>query len=226
MMDLLLFAAFAVFMGFKLYNALGKKDFDEPRPTAKPSNSNVVTFPHGEAEQTPVQDVAFRDVKKEEDYTALEATYGAEVVNRVKEIRDIDPAFTVQHFLAGARYAFEMILAAYSKGDKATLQSLLARDIYKGFSEAIDARSQQGSNEENTLVSVESPTIKNISVQNKTAQIVVEIISEQINLVKNKDGKVIEGDPSEVNKVSEMWTFSRNLTSPNPNWELVATAQS
>ena len=116
-----------------------------------------------------------------------------------------------------------MILTAFNAGDKKTLKELLSTEVYKNFETEIDNRKHLATTEENTLIAILSSEIKSILLEKDFARIVVEIVSEQINLLKNKSGEVIEGDPAHVNKVSEIWTFARNLNSDNPNWKLVET---
>lgn len=216
MIDIILFAAFAVFMGFKLFNALGKKDFDA---TAQVKD-NVVKFPNGD--NAKVVDVKFEEVK--DDYEELEKKHGSKIVEQIKEIRKLDGSFNEKDFITGAKKAFEIILSAFSRGDKEALKPLLSKEVYDGFQAEIDRREQSGEVEETTLVAILTSDIKDIKMASKwNARVVVEIVSEQIRLIKDKKGQILQGDPSRVDKVSERWTFSRNLSSPNPNWELVET---
>lgn len=214
MIDIIFFAAFAAFMAFRLYKVLGSRDFGENRP----NKDNVVNFPVGD--EGKVVDLKAEII--DEDYAALEKKHGTEVVARIKEIKACDPSFTEQNFLMGSGRAFEIIVNAFSKGDKKILKNLLSKEIYKGFSDEIDRRKNSERIEEVTLVSVIASKIRKIILDKKYAKIVVEIVSEQINVVKDAKGKIIEGNPSQVDKLSEEWTFGRNLASSDPNWELVA----
>lgn len=218
--DIILFAALAVFVGVKLYNALGRKDYDSPVLKAK--NSNVVPFPNNNA--APVVDVPFAEIT--ESYEELEKKHGPELATTIKKIQAIDPSFSEANFLSGAKYAFEIILKAFASGDVNTLRKLLSKDMYNSFVTEIEKRKQSDKIAENTLVSILASNIKSVALDKKNAQIGVEIISEQINLVKDKSGKIVDGSSSHVNKISELWTFARNLASTNPNWELVATGNS
>jgi predicted lipid-binding transport protein (Tim44 family) len=214
MLDIILFAAFAIFMGVKLFNALGRKDYENPVTL----NSSPTTLD----KETPILD----DVKYEyvtENFEELEKKYGPKLTSQLKEINSIDPSFTEQNFLQGSQIAFEMILTAFNAGDKKTLKELLSTEVYKNFETEIDNRKHLATTEENTLIAILSSEIKSILLEKDFAKIVVEIVSEQINLLKNNSGEVIEGDPAHVNKVSEIWTFARNLNSDNPNWKLVET---
>lgn len=223
--DIIIFAAVAVYVGVKLFNALGNKDYDEHIQNAKNDN-NVVQFPNG-ADPSHLKgqiDLKFEPIT--DKYEDLEKKYGPDLAKKIKKIESIDPSFTEDNFLTGAKSAFEVILKAFSVGDKTTLKNLLSKDIYKGFIAEIDKRDKDTKVPENTLVSILASNIKSVALDRKSAKIGVEIISEQINLIKDKDGEIIEGNPSHVNKISELWTFARNLTSSNPNWELIATSNS
>jgi predicted lipid-binding transport protein (Tim44 family) len=220
-LDLILLAI-SVYVGFKLFNSLGNKDYDDKiQPPKNAAPNNVVQFPEG-LKQSAV-DVKFEEIN-EESYEELEKKHGSQIADQIKKIRKIDPTFTEAGFVKGADTAFEIILKAFSEGDKFTLRKLLSKEMYKDFEEEIDKRNKDTKTYENTLVAVLASNIKSIALERKYAKIAVEIVSEQINLIKDKKGDIIEGNPSSVNKISELWTFARNLSSSNPNWELVETS--
>jgi predicted lipid-binding transport protein (Tim44 family) len=214
MLDIILFAAFAVFIGFRLYNALGRKDFSPDETT----RNNIVKFP----DLDKAVDVKFEEVK--DDTAELQQKYGADLTTKIKDLQKLDAKFNEADFLAGAKKAFEIILNAFSSGDKEALKPLLSKEIFKVFEQEIDGRQNANTIAKTTLVAILDAKIKDVLMFNKwTANITIEILSEQIRIVTDKDGKLLEGDPSSVDKISETWTFSRNLLSPNPNWELVET---
>jgi len=221
--DIILFAALAVYVGIKLFNSLGNKDYDDQiKPSSHTTGNNVVQFPEGLKQH--VTDVKFEEVT--ENYAELEKKHGPEIASQIKKIRRLDPSFTESSFLTGASKAFEIILEAFANDDKLTLRKLLSKDLYNSFTDEIENRKKSGTTYENTLVSILASNIKSIALERKYAKIVVEIVSEQINLIRDKKGDIVDGNPSTVNKISELWTFARNLSSSNPNWELVATGDS
>jgi len=219
--DIVFFAAFAAFIAYRLYTVLGREDFNDDSPK---KNGRVVPFPGGDIEEkgAPVVDVNFTEVK--DDYKELKNEYGKKIADNIKQIRQYDPNFSVTEFIGGAKAAFEMIIKAFSKGDGSALRTLLGKDAYKGFMAAIEERKKKDIVEETTIVAILSANIKDVILNKKIAKIAVHFVSEQINLVKDKQGKVIEGDPSQVDNIEEIWTFERNLASSNPNWELVQTS--
>ncbi|RMD60791.1 MAG: Tim44 domain-containing protein, partial [Alphaproteobacteria bacterium] len=139
------------------------------------------------------------------------------------QIQLADKNFDKDHFLAGARAAFEMVLNAYAAGDTKALRPLLSNDVYENFAGAIAERAKAGHTLETTLVGITEAAIVDAELQNKTAFITVKFVSEQVNVVRDKDGNVVEGDPNQVTRITDIWTFARNTRSRDPNWTLVAT---
>jgi predicted lipid-binding transport protein (Tim44 family) len=214
MLDIIFFAAIAAFIGFRLYNVLGHKNFEPGK---------VANTPAPEAKTGKVVDADFTIITQEEDKD-LETKFGKELADKIREISKKDPSFNAENFTSGAKKAFEIILKAFSGGDKESLQPLLSPDVYKSFANEIDKREAQERVEETTLVAVLSATIKNIVLNKKYVKIAVQIVSEQINIIRDKQGKIIEGDPSKVDRIEELWTFGRDISSNNPNWKLLETA--
>ena len=139
------------------------------------------------------------------------------------EIKAIDGAFAAPEFIAGARGAFEMIVEAFAKGDRDTLQALLNEEVYGNFVTAIAAREANNEILENTLIRLVSNEAIEAYLENTTGLITVKIISEQVNVTRSADGEVVDGNANQIFEITDIWTFARDLSSRNPNWELVAT---
>ena len=134
------------------------------------------------------------------------------------------PNFEEKSFLNGAKKAFEMILTAFSKQDLETLEMLVNKSLYKKFNEIIEQRKAEGITSEMDFIGFKKAEIIEAKVtKTNLAKITVEFISEQVNLLKNKDGKIIQGDDQYIQTINDKWTFERALTSTNPNWTLVST---
>jgi predicted lipid-binding transport protein (Tim44 family) len=116
-----------------------------------------------------------------------------------------------------------MVVNAYAQGDRKTLRQLLANDVYGDFEQALDEREQAGQSLETTLVNIRESEIIEAELQNRTAFVTIKFVSEQINVLRDQDGNVVEGDPEQVLDVTDIWTFARNTRSRDPNWTLVAT---
>ncbi|MDH3701640.1 MAG: Tim44/TimA family putative adaptor protein [Alphaproteobacteria bacterium] len=218
-LDIILFALLAAFLVYRLGSVLGKRTGHE-RPgnegfgplggsegkSADSGNDNVVTLPHGDA-VTPERE-------KEPD-TPIGAA--------ITQIMVADRNFTRDSFLDGARAAFEMVITAFALGDLKTLRSLLSNDVYDNFAGAIRSREQNSQTIETTLVGIDAAEIIEADVQNNTALVTVKFVSQQVNATRDESGEVIDGDPSAVDKVTDIWSFERRLGGSDPNWTLVAT---
>ena len=126
-------------------------------------------------------------------------------------------------FLNGAKEAYEMIVTSFAKGDKNILKPLLHKKIYQNFSDAIDNRKKENIKSELTFVGVKSAKIKNFEKKDNIYTFTVDFASEIITCKKDKNNKVIEGNPDIIKTVNDIWKFSKNMWSNNPNWYLVET---
>ena len=128
-----------------------------------------------------------------------------------------------EQFIKGAKAAYEMIVTSFAKGDKKTLKPLLNKEIYQNFSDEIDHRKKENSKSELTFVGVKSAKIKNFEKKNNVYTFTVNFVSEIITCKKDKNNKIIEGNPDIIKTVNDVWKFSKNMWSSNPNWYLVET---
>ncbi len=126
-------------------------------------------------------------------------------------------------FLNGAKEAYEMIVTSFAKGDKNVLKPLLNKEIYQNFSNEIDNRKKENIKSELTFVGVKSAKIKNFEKKDNIYTFTVDFVSEIITCKKDKNNKVIEGNPDIIKTVNDVWKFSKNMWSNNPNWYLVET---
>ena len=130
---------------------------------------------------------------------------------------------TREQFIKGAKTAYEMIITSFAKGDKNTLKPLLNKEIYRNFSDEIDHRKKEKLKSELTFVGVKSAEIKNFEKKDNIYIFTVNFVSEIITCKKDKNNKVIEGNPDIIKTVNDVWKFSKNMWSNNPNWYLVET---
>ena len=139
------------------------------------------------------------------------------------KIRSADPRFDPAGFVAGARTAFEWIIGAFAAGDTASLRPLLNDEVFDNFSSAIKSRQQAKETLQTTLVGITSAEVIEADLQGRNAVVSVKIVSDQINVTRDAEGKVVEGDPSTVAAVTDIWTFARSTRSRDLNWTLIAT---
>ena len=130
-----------------------------------------------------------------------------------------------KEFLKGAKIAYETIITDFSDNDNkiTTSKPLLNNEIYNQFNEALKERSARGHYAEITFIGINSAIIKEHKKLGKILNVTVEFIAEVITCIKDKDKKIISGDPKKIKKIYDTWVFSRDTTSVNPNWQLVNT---
>lgn len=140
-----------------------------------------------------------------------------------KELAQI-PEFNKSVFIKGAQRAFEMILCAFSKGDFSTLSKLVSRELLKKFEAVIKERKEQGVVAETDLIGFVETEVEAVKfVDEDKVNLVVKFVSEQVNLLKNAEGEVIEGDENYVQTISDVWTFEKTLNPRVNNWLLCST---
>ena len=130
-----------------------------------------------------------------------------------------------KEFLKGARIAYETIITDFSDNDNKITDSkpLLNKEIYNQFNEALKERSSKGYHAEITFIGINSAVIKEHKKVDKILNVTVDFIAEVITCIKDKNKKIISGDPEKIKKIYDTWVFSRDTTSVNPNWQLVST---
>ncbi len=139
-----------------------------------------------------------------------------------KEVYEFDDE-AKKEFLKGAQIAYESIITSFANGKISEIKSLLNKDIYHSFNEAIKERSTKQHKNETTFIGINSAEIKDHNQTNDLLEVSVNFISEIITCIKDKENKIISGDPQKIKKVNDTWKFSRNIRSQNPNWQLVET---
>tara|TARA_R110000787_G_scaffold36855_18_gene93855 strand:- start:90 stop:791 length:702 start_codon:yes stop_codon:yes gene_type:complete len=222
-LDIILFAALAAFLVFRLRSVLGRRTGHERRPPKDPmsgpsrdatrdasSDDNVIELPGKTG--APREEASFEAAASDDPLAA-----------GLTEIRIADPNFNPAEFQQGAQSAFEMIVQAFADGDVKTLRNLLNDEVFENFSGAIEQREQAGETLETTIVGIKSAEAIEARVDGRMAFVVMKFVSEQVNVTKDKDGAVVDGDPNQVTTITDIWTFARNTRARDPNWLLVET---
>ncbi|MDB2652651.1 Tim44/TimA family putative adaptor protein [Candidatus Pelagibacter bacterium] len=142
-----------------------------------------------------------------------------------KKVKETFDEKDQKEFLNGAKIAYETIITDFSDNDNkiTTSKPLLNKKIYKQFDEALKERSSRGHYAEITFIGINSAIIKEQKKIDKILNVTVEFIAEVITCIRDKDKKIISGDPEKIKKIYDTWVFSRDITSSNPNWQLVNT---
>ena len=210
--EILVLAGIAIFLVLRLKNVLGTREgFEKPLQDAAPSKN--------------ARDFRVIDGGEDTDITdnVDKKSPSAEALARMKKV---DADFMVNDFLTGARSAYEMILMAFENGDLKDVESFLDEDVKDAFQQVIDMRAKKKLKVEAEFYGIRELSLKNADFDDKTnvAELSVAFTGELSSVVKNKDGEVVEGDAKQVKRQRDTWTFSRDLSSSDPNWLLVATS--
>ena len=130
-----------------------------------------------------------------------------------------------KEFLNGAKIAYETIITDFSDNDNklTTSKPLLSKEIYNQFDEALKERDKRGHRADITFIGVNSATIKEHKKENNFLKVTVDFVSEVITCIKDKENKIVSGDPEKIKKIYDTWVFSRDIRSNNPNWQLIET---
>ena len=128
-----------------------------------------------------------------------------------------------EEFLKGAKIAYETIVTSFSNGKLKEIKSLLDKSVYQQFEEAIKDRNSKNISSETTFIGINSAEIKEHNQNKNILEVTVEFVSEIISCVKDKENKIISGDSEKIKKVIDIWKFSKDIRSQNPNWFLIDT---
>jgi predicted lipid-binding transport protein (Tim44 family) len=230
----LLFLVLAVVIFIRLRNVLGRRTGNERPPydpytapdakrTGPEANEPVVALPRGRSSRGPVAEASVPSVEDLEARLGRHAAKDSPLGQSLTGLMRADPGFDPNHFIDGAKAAYEMIVMGFAQGDDTTLKQLLGSDVYDGFQRAIRERESRGEKVESSLVGIDKADIIEAEVKNRTAYVTVKFVSELISVTRDADGEVVEGDAKKVREVTDIWTFAREVGSKNPNWKLVAT---
>ncbi|MGI9351601.1 MAG: Tim44/TimA family putative adaptor protein [Rhizobiaceae bacterium] len=224
--------AIAVFILLRLRSVLGQrtghqdpKDYmdrssrDESARENQPATDNVVTLPKRNGKGTVEVEQKSQSVQ-EIDLIAKPRT---KLNKGLKDVLAADQEFSPNEFLNGASMAYEMIVNAFADGDKRALRNLLSSEVYKGFETVIKERATNGETVKSSFVGIDSSEIRAAEVSDGIASLTVRFESQIVSATYDNKDKLIEGDENEVVRVTDIWTFSRDTRSRDPNWKLVAT---
>jgi len=236
--EIVLIALVAIFLVLRLRSVLGRRTGNE-RP---PSRDPFTPPPPGEAGQAgwnqgnrPADAPAASGGKvielprPERPTPAASSSAGVMTVSAAAaigsdRIRQADRSFEPREFLRGAREAFELIVGAFARGDTAALRPLLDDGLYSSFEGVIRARQAARETQQTTIIGFEACELAQAEMQDRMAVCTVRFVTEQVNVTRNVEGAITEGSPNEVTKVTDIWTFRRDTSSPDPNWRLFATS--
>ncbi|MFO1184715.1 MAG: Tim44/TimA family putative adaptor protein [Bauldia sp.] len=222
----LILGVIAVVIILRLVSVLGRRTGTEkppfdpysPRESERPSASEkVIALPRTKALPRPgAGDEVAAAIKSV-------AAEGTPLATQLRGIAEADKSFDPAQFLAGARKAYEIVVTAFAEGDRRALKPLLSREVNDGFSAAIADREAKEHKIEFKFVGVQKADITEAALRDQTAQVTVRFVSSLVSATRDKAGAVVDGDPTQVAEVTDIWTFARDVRANDPNWRLVAT---
>ncbi len=215
MIQVIILAGIALFLVLRLRNVLGTREgFEKSAESAKSVTSRR-------------SDRSFEviDGGTVDPDIADHIDADSEAGKALAEMKRVDRDFSVTDFTHGARQAYEMILMAYENGDIETLRQYLSPEVYDPFAQAIETRNARGYSVEAHFAGVREVKLTDAHYDAGTSEgdISVRFMGELTSVVRDQDGKIVEGDPKEIRQQTDVWTFSRTMTSDNPNWLLTGT---
>ena len=214
--QLLILAAIAIFLLLRLRDVLGTREgFEKPVVTRKADERDTRRDRFEVIEGGPDLDIT--------DH--VDADSGA--AKALAQMKQAEPSFSVGDFLGGARGAYEMILMAFEKGDLASIRPFLSDDVYESFATVVEAREQKGLTIDSQFVGLRELKLADADFDATTreGEITMRYVGELTSVVRDKAGDIVEGNPKEVKRQKDVWTFARVMGSDNPNWQLVATGE-
>ncbi len=213
LIQLLVLAGIAIFLILKLRSVLGTRDGFEKPP-----------IPLDEVRPRVRRDFEVIEGGADRDITDHVAD-GSDAARALLAMKQAEPSFVVTPFLDGAKGAYEMILMAFERGELDSIRPFLADDVEASFAEAIAARDHDGLTVEASFVGMKELVLHEATFDpdSKMAEISVRFVGEQTYVVRNKVGEIVEGNPREIKRQRDIWTFARRMGSDDPNWQLVAT---
>ncbi|MFC0240518.1 Tim44/TimA family putative adaptor protein [Rhodopseudomonas telluris] len=226
----IIFLALAVFIFLRLRNVLGQKTGNERPPFDRAAARDVLSgkqdgsvVPMPGTVIDPVPSAPSADVVPPSDRWKGIAEPDSPLAHGLNAVVIQDSSFDANHFLTGAKSAYEMIVMAFANGDRRALKDLLSSEVYDSFDAAIKEREKNELKTETRFVAIEKAELISAEVRDHTAQITVKFVSQMISVTRDKAGAVVDGTPDKVADITDVWTFARDVSSRDPNWKLVGT---
>jgi len=199
-----------VFVALRLWSVLGRRTGQEQTLVKPESVPTIRGF-------SPARQPEPAATAEKEPLSAPAATAG------LRSIASADPSFDVVRFVEGAKAAYRMILEAYWKGDEDQLAQLVGEEVHQAFVAAIHERRGAGHVLDNRLIDIESTHIEEATIADGSAHIRIRFDADVAAVTRDAEGEVVAGSLSDAVPTHDVWTFSRPLKSPDPNWTLTET---
>lgn len=203
MVDIIFLLVLVAAVAVRLYSVFGKNSEEK--------NVRVILRPVQKSSDEQVVDNIMEIVRPEQ------------VKTKTEEKSSVSDEFNKEMFLQGARRVFELVLNAFSRGDLLPVKDLVSKKVFEAINSVITERKENNITSEVDFICFDKSEVKDVKMLKNSIKVVVEFVSEQVNLLRNAKGEVVEGDENFVQKITDVWTFERMLNAKNNNWVLVST---
>jgi predicted lipid-binding transport protein (Tim44 family) len=210
-MQLLVLAGIAIFLILKLRSVLGTRDgFEKPPVPSEGMRPRLV--------ETPIAGETDPDIT---DHVPA----GSPSAQALAQIKKIEPGFSVNEFLSGARGAYEMILIAFEHGELEKIRPFLTAEVEESFEASISDREAKGLKIQANFTGIREMAIDEVRFDptTKFAELTLRFTGELTAVVRNKAGEIVDGSPTAIKRQRDVWTFERQIGASDPNWQLSAT---
>ncbi len=216
--QLIVLAGIALFLVLRLRNVLGTRDGFEGN--SRVNNNDTPSEGTYRRDFEVIEGGVDRDIADHVDV-------GSPAGKALASMKSAEPDFGVTDFLNGARGAYEMILMAFENGDRDILRQYLTDDVYGGFVGVLNAREKEGLRVEAKFIGVRELKLVDASFDRMSGEgeVTIKFVGELTSVVRDKSGEITEGNPDEIKRQKDIWTFARIMGSSDPNWQLVATGE-
>ena len=215
---ILVLATVAGIILFRLYMVLGRRTGNERRPPERFERVGGATEQPQAAASQPVL------LPDRSTHAGPAPQPDDPLAQGLLDIKLADRSFDSDHFVEGARKAYEMIVTAFARGDRAALRPLLSDDVFHAFDRVIAEREAKKEKVEFTFVGFRETKITGANLNKSVADVTLSFAAQFISATSDAGGQLIEGDPKAVRDVTDVWSFERNVRASDPNWRLVATS--
>ena len=213
----------AVFLGLRLYAVLGRRPEESDEPLRRRLEQ---ADPQATPRPLPVKLPEKTTIAARAAGSSVEpTTFDASAEAGIRSLIAADRRFDVTLFLTGAKSAYGMVLDTFWRGDKDALAQLCERAVYDGFATAIDSRAEAGETIDARLIRINDARIVSAEYTAPVARIAVRFVADIASVTRNTDGTVIAGSLDDAIESRDLWTFTRDLTSRDPDWQLDETDQ-
>lgn len=220
MIDILIYAAIAAFLAFRLWSVLGQKEEGEGPRAPKQNPFTLVDKKPREDDVLVIEGKARAEMPSALTAQGHAPTSLAGVLDQIKQA---DPSFDEKGFMQGAKKAFEKIVASFAGGDLSSVAWLLGPAVREPFEGVIASRKEKGETLENKIERIAAADIIGAHVDGTALSLSVEFVTHQVNVLRDASGTILDGTPGKAEEVRDVWVFRRDTKAQDPNWQLVET---